>query len=113
MCRDDLIAIQKRVPEIHIDDKVVHYALDLVEVTRDHEHLEVGVSPRGTLSLMRTTQAAAMLAGRDYVTPDDVKALFIPACAHRVSTRNVLHEGHAVSAEAILGEILRNVSVPE
>jgi len=113
MCREDLIAIQDRVPRIRIDDRLVNYALDLIEVTRDHDHLEVGVSPRGTISLIRAAQAAALLAGRDYVIPDDLKSLFLSVCAHRVVTKSYLHEGHTLSADQILSEILRNVSVPE
>jgi MoxR-like ATPase len=113
MHRDELIAIQDRVPQIRIDDRLVQYALDLVEVTRDHDHLELGVSPRGTLAFIRAAQAMAMLAGRDYVIPDDLKSLFIAACAHRIATKSFVHEGHTVSAEQILTEILRNVSIPE
>lgn len=113
MRRDELIAIQDRVPQIRIDDRLVQYGLDLVEVTRDHDHLEIGVSPRGTLALIRAAQAAAMLAGRDYVVPDDIKSLFIPVCAHRVATKSFVHEGHTISAEQVLAEILRHVSVPE
>ncbi|HOB73789.1 MAG TPA: MoxR family ATPase [Phycisphaerae bacterium] len=112
MCKDDLLEIQDRVPSLRIDDKLVHYALDLVEATRDHEHLEVGVSPRGTIALIRSAQAAALLAGRDYVVPDDIKSLFIPTCAHRVVSKSYLHDGHTVSAEQILADILRNVPVP-
>ncbi|GMV98680.1 MAG: MoxR-like ATPase [Phycisphaerae bacterium] len=113
MRRDELIDIQERVPEVKVDDRLVHYALDLVEVTRDHEHLEVGVSPRGTISLIRAAQAAAMLAGRDFVIPDDIKSLFIPVCAHRVVSKSYLHDGHTVSSEQVLADIMRNVTVPE
>ncbi|MDM8007085.1 MAG: MoxR family ATPase [Phycisphaerae bacterium] len=113
MRREDLIAIQDRVPRIRIDDRLVQYVLDLLEITREHEHLELGVSPRGTLAFIRAAQAAAMLAGRDYVIPDDIKSLFIPVCAHRIATKSFVHEGHTISAEQILTEILRNVTVPE
>ena len=113
MNRDELIAIQDRASKIPIDDRLVGYALDLVEATRDHDHLEVGVSPRGTIALIRAAQATAMLAGRSYVVPDDIKALFLPVCAHRVVSKSYLHDGHVVSAEQILREILQNVSVPE
>ena len=113
MHRDDLLAIQERVTKIQVDSRLVDYGLDLVEATRDHERLEVGVSPRGTIALVRAAQASAMLVGRDYVVPDDIKSLFIPVCTHRVVTKSYLHEGHMLSAEQILGEILRNVSVPE
>ncbi|MGQ9651031.1 MAG: AAA family ATPase [Phycisphaerae bacterium] len=113
MRREDLIAIQDRVPQIRIDDRLVQYVLDLLEITREHEHLELGVSPRGTLAFIRAAQAAAMLAGRDYVIPDDIKSLFIPVCAHRIATKSFVHEGHTISAEQILTEILRTVTVPE
>ncbi|GMU24182.1 MAG: MoxR-like ATPase [Phycisphaerae bacterium] len=113
MSRDELIEIQERVPNVRIDDRLVQYALDLVEVTRDHEHLEVGVSPRGTIALIRAAQASALLAGRDYVTPDDLKSLFVPVCAHRVVSKSYLHDGHTVSAEQILGETIRNLTVPD
>jgi len=113
MNRDELIAIQDRASKIPIDDRLVGYALDLVEATRDHDHLEVGVSPRGTIALIRAAQATAMLAGRSYVVPDDIKALFLPVCAHRVVSKSYLHDGHVVSAEQILREILQNASVPE
>lgn len=86
--------------------------MDLVEITRDHEHLEVGVSPRGTLAFIRAAQAAALLAGRDYVVPDDLKSLFVPVCAHRVVCKSYLHGGQATNGEQILSEIVRNVTVP-
>lgn len=113
MCREDLIAIQDRVSKVNIDDTLVGYALDLVEITRGHEHIEVGVSPRGTITLLRAAQAAALLAGRDYVVPDDIKSLFVPVCAHRVVTKGYLQGGQAITGEQILSEIVRNVSVPE
>ncbi len=113
MTGEDLIAVQNQVLNVRVDEKVITYALDLIEMTRDHEHLEVGVSPRGTIALIRASQASAFLDGRDYVTPDEVKHLFIPTCAHRVVSKSYLHEGHTLSAEQMLGEILRRVTVPD
>ncbi|NLX12637.1 MAG: MoxR family ATPase [Phycisphaerales bacterium] len=113
MRRQELIAIQERVTRVRVDDALVSYALDLIELTRGHEYFEVGVSPRGTISLIRAAQAQAMLIGRDYVIPDDIKALFVPVCAHRVVCKSFLHEGHPVSAERIMMDILRQVAVPE
>ena len=113
MTRDGLTEIQNRVPDIHVEDRLVSYALDLVEGTRAHEHLDVGVSPRGTIALIRAAQATAMLAGRTYVIPDDVKAVFLPVCAHRVVSKSYLHDGHTVVADQVLGEILANSVVPE
>lgn len=113
MSREDVISLQDRVSRIQVDDRLVNYALDLVEITRGHEHLEVGVSPRGAISLIRCAQALALLMGRDYVVPDDIKSLFVPTCAHRVVTKNYLHDGHTVNTDQLLGEIVRNVTVPD
>jgi len=113
MSSQEIIALQDRVAKIEVDDRLIDYALDLVEITRGHEHLEVGVSPRGTIAIIRSAQAAALLAGRNYVIPDDIKSLFISVCAHRVVSKSYLHEGHTVSAEQTLAEIVRNVTVPE
>ncbi len=113
MSRQELLAIQSWVTEVRIDDSLVEYALDLIELTRSSEHFEVGVSPRGTISLIRAAQASALLKNRDYVIPDDLKSLFIPVCAHRVVGKSYLHEGHPISSEQVLGEILRKVTVPE
>lgn len=113
MSRDRLLALQDRASAIRVDDRLVQYALDLVEVTRGHEHLEVGVSPRGTLSLIRAAQALALLMGREYVIPDDLKALFVPVCAHRVVSKSYLHDGHTINSDQLLAEIVRTVSVPD
>ena len=113
MSRDSLLEMQERAAANRVDDRLVQYALDLVEVTRGHEHLEVGVSPRGTLSLIRASQALALLMGRDYVIPDDLKALFVPVCAHRVVSKSYLHDGHTVNSDQLLAEIVRTVTVPD
>ena len=71
------------------------------------------MSPRGTLSLIRASQALALLMGRDYVIPDDLKALFVPVCAHRVVSKSYLHDGHTVNSDQLLAEIVRTVTVPD
>jgi MoxR-like ATPase len=113
MNRRELVALQEYVPQIRVDESLIEYALDLVEVTRTHDQLEVGVSPRGTLAFIRCAQAAAVLSGRDYVVPDDLKSLFVTTCAHRVVTKGFVHDGQPLSAEQILHDILRHVTVPE
>ncbi len=113
MCGRDLLQLQERVADIRVDQRLVDYALSLVEATRAHDHLQVGVSPRGTIALIRAAQALALLSGRDFVVPDDVKSLFLPVCAHRVVGKGYLHDGHAVSVEQVLAGILRSVAVPD
>ncbi len=113
MSREDVLALQARVPQVRIDDRLTDYALELVEATRDHDQLEVGVSPRGTIAFIRAAQALAMLSGRDYVIPDDLKAVFIPVCAHRVMSKSYMQDGHAVSIDHLFGSILREATVPQ
>ena len=100
------------VAEVYVDGKIVEYILDLVEATRHDEQLHLGVSPRGALALTQAVQASALLEGRDYVTPDDVKGLFIPVCSHRVVSKTYLHNGDAKATERTLQGILDRVATP-
>jgi len=108
-----IVELQDRVPNIRMDNSLVDYTLDLVESSRRHEKLHLGVSPRGALALSQASQAAALLAGRDYVTPDDVKRLFIPVCAHRVVSKTYLHNGDADATKRVLQTILDQVPAPK
>jgi MoxR-like ATPase len=81
---DTFIAVQRSLEHIHIDPRLLAYCVSLVRATRAETQLEVGCSPRGTIALVKLTRAAALLAGRDYVGPDDIRAMAIPALAHRV-----------------------------
>ena len=108
----DVVALQDHLPSVRIDAAIVDYILDLVEATRHNEELHLGVSPRGALALTHGSQGAAILAGRDYVTPDDVKSLFVHACAHRVVGKSYLHNGDARGTEAVLKKILEQVPAP-
>ena len=109
----DVVELQDRLPHTRLDPAIVDYILDLVEATRHSDDLRLGVSPRGALALTQAAQAAAMLSGRDYVTPDDVKAMFIPACAHRVLSKSYLHNGDGHGADAALKKILVDVAAPK
>src|SRR5215469_1359745 len=83
----EVIKLQDAVPAVKLDASIVDYILDLVESTRHDEQLHLGVSPRGALALTQAVQASSVLNGRDYATPDDVKGLFAPVCAHRVVSK--------------------------
>lgn len=109
---DDVVRLQDEVPKIRLDASIVDYMLDLVDATRHNDQLHLGVSPRGALALTAVVQAAAMLAGRDYVTPDDVKGLFIACCAHRVVSKSYLHNGDANATARVLEAILEKVPTP-
>jgi len=111
---DELVALQDAVSRVRVEDSLVDYMLAVVERTRSHESLSMGVSPRGAQALYRVTQALAAVEGRDYATPDDVKRLVLPVFAHRVvvNSRVALAPRSTEAAERVLGEILTLVDVP-
>src|SRR5579871_6182252 len=111
---DDVIQLQDAVHRIVVEEALVDYMLAIVEKTRNHESLALGVSPRGSQALYRAVQALALLEGRDYAIPDDVKRLAIPLFAHRVviNTRTTLVQRRADVGERIIEEILNQVEVP-
>ena len=110
----EVIHLQERVHRVAVDDSLVDYMLAIVEGSRRHEGLALGVSQRGAQALYRASQALALLEGRDYVIPDDIKRLTIPACAHRVvvNTRVALAQRNIDAAARILEDILTHIDVP-
>ena len=112
MAAADVIELQDRSPNIKLDPAIVDYILDLVEATRESDDLHLGVSPRGALALTQASQASALLNGRDFVTPDDVKGLFLPVCAHRVISKTYLHNGDSNATERVLQAILDRTATP-
>jgi MoxR-like ATPase len=106
--------LQDAVHRVTVDDALVNYMLAIVEKTRHHESLALGVSPRGSQALFRAVQALALVEGREYAIPDDIKRLASPIFAHRVviNTRTTLVERRADAGERIIEEILSQVEVP-
>jgi MoxR-like ATPase len=111
---EELLQLQDAIGRVSVDDVLVDYMLAVVERTRAHESLAMGVSPRGAQALYRASQALAAVEGRDYVMPDDVKRMVVPVFAHRVvvNSRASISQRSAEAAERILGEILTFVDVP-
>jgi MoxR-like ATPase len=111
---EDILRLQDAAHAVLVEDALVDYILAIVEQTRHHESLALGVSPRGAQALYRAAQALALLEGRDYATPDDVKRLAVPVFAHRVviNTRNTLVERRLDAGERIIEQILTQVEVP-
>ena len=111
---DELVTLQDAVARVNVDEALVDYMLAIVERTRTHESLAMGVSPRGAQALYRATQALAAVEGRDYATPDDIKRLALPVFAHRVvvNSRVALAPRSAEAGERVLSEILTLVDVP-
>jgi MoxR-like ATPase len=114
MVAEDVVLLQEAVHRVTVEDSVVDYMLAIVERTRNHESLALGVSPRGSQALYRAVQALAVIEGRDYAVPDDVKRLAAPLFAHRVviNTRTTLAPRRADVGERIIEEILSQVEVP-
>jgi MoxR-like ATPase len=107
----DVLILQETVKKIYVDDLVKQYIVSLVEATRNHPSIYLGASPRGSLALFRTAQARALLQGRDFTLPDDVKALAEPALAHR-SLLYPSAQSQDGSSRACITEILETVPVP-
>jgi len=107
-------ALQDAVETIRVDDALLDYAMALVEETRRHPAISVGVSTRGALAWYRAAQAAALAAGRDFVVPDDLKALAVPCLAHRLMLAQAYDSlGRArTDAERVVAEIAARVPVP-
>jgi MoxR-like ATPase len=114
MSAAEVLEIQQAVRRITVDDALMNYTLAIVEKTRQHEYLSLGVSPRGSMSLYRAAQALALLEGRSYCIPDDFKRLALPVFAHRcvVSSRYLSTMKKSDQAEAILREIVDSTPVP-
>ncbi|HXD31937.1 MAG TPA: MoxR family ATPase [Pyrinomonadaceae bacterium] len=110
----DVVELQEMVSAVTVDDALVEYLMRIVNATRDSEMLDLGVSPRGTLSLFRAAQALALTEDRSYCIPDDIKRLVLPVFAHRilVSSRFSSSLRRSEEAEAVLTEIIKTVSVP-
>ncbi|MCX6625802.1 MAG: MoxR family ATPase [Acidobacteria bacterium] len=111
---EEVLLLQARAAAVTVDDSVVDYMLAIVERTRAHESLALGVSPRGAQALYRATQALALLEGRNYAIPDDVKRLAGPVFAHRVviNSRIALAQRTTDLTDRILHEILTSIEVP-
>ena len=112
--RADLLELQEQARAVTVDEALLDYILAIVEKTRAHEALALGVSPRGSQALFRAAQAKALLDGRGYVIPDDIKQLAVPVFGHRVvlNGRATLSPRRSDSGDRILEQILSQVDVP-
>ncbi len=114
MTAEDVIELQEEVRNVRFDEALLDYLMDIVTATRESEMLELGVSPRGSLSLYRAAQSLAFTEDRDYCITDDIKRLVVPVFGHRVviSSRYANRQRKAEHADSILEDILKNVKVP-
>jgi MoxR-like ATPase len=109
--RETLLDMQRAVEEVHVADEIREYCVDLVVATRASQSAAVGASPRGSLALLKLGRCRAALNGRDYVLPDDVKAIAVPALAHRLVLRPELWV-QRITGEDVVREVLETVPTP-
>ncbi len=107
----ETLELQRMVKEIHVDNSVGDYIVQIVQATRDHKDVYLGASPRGSIALYRTSQALAMIRGRDYVTPDDVKEMAPLTLSHRLIVKPEA-QLRGAGAEQLVAEIMTQVRVP-
>jgi len=114
MNAEEVVEIQEAIRHVSVDEELLNYTLAIVEKTRRHEYLSLGVSPRGSMSLFRAAQALAFIEGRNYCVPDDFKRLALPVFTHRcmVSSRYISTLKRFDQAGAILHEIVDSTPVP-
>ncbi|HEY2209627.1 MAG TPA: MoxR family ATPase [Gaiellaceae bacterium] len=106
-----LVALQQALEQVHVSEAIEGYVVDIVAATRESRRLAVGASPRGSLAVLKLSRAKAALAGRDFVTPEDVKAVAIPALAHRLTVRPELWV-QRLRGEDVVAEVLETVPTP-
>ena len=111
LTREKICELQKKRASVTISPAVRAYIADIAAATRSHSRVRFGVSPRGSLGMMRAAQGLASLRGRDYVTPDDIKILARPVLLHRIILKNEERTRGAAAGE-VLSEVLEKVPVP-
>ena len=107
----EILSLQEQVGAVYASREARSYVATIVAITRNHNALQLGASPRGSIALLRAAQACALLSGRDYVLPDDIRRMALPVLSHRlILTPEARMKG--VSAEAVLAQLLESVPVP-
>ena len=109
--RETFVAMQDALEDVHVSERIIAYVVSLVEATRSHASLQTGASPRGSLALIKLARAVAALAGRDFVTPEDVQRVAVPALAHRVILRPELWV-RGLTGDQVITEVVSSVATP-
>ena len=109
---DDVLHMQNLTDQVRVDASLLDYIVALATATRNHDDLQVGLSPRGSLALSQAARATAVLDGRDYVVPEDIVNNVIPVCTHRVISRTYMHDGDTLTTRRIMQQVLETVVSP-
>lgn len=112
MTGEELVELQQQVQQVEIDATLVDYIVAIAGATRQNEHLQIGVSPRGSLALMKAAQATALLNGRDYVVPEDIISNVQDVFAHRCISNTYLHDADLNTVPRLIQEILETLPSP-
>lgn len=107
-----ILKLQNDAKQVHVENSLANYLLDIVHATRESTNIQVGVSTRGTLAFYRAAQAHALVNGRSHVIPDDIKGLAIAVLAHRIVPRGMLPGADRSAAEDVINQVLSGVRVP-
>ncbi|MAT81190.1 MAG: ATPase [Phycisphaerae bacterium] len=109
---EDVLKLQKMTDEVTVDTSLLDYIIALATATRNHDDLQVGLSPRGSLALCQTARATAVLDQRDYCIPEDIVSNVIPVCSHRIISRSYMHDGDTLTTRRIMQQVLETVASP-
>lgn len=109
--KEEIIKAQQNYSKVFVSDDILNYIVRIVELTRQHSDVTLGVSPRGSQALLKAAQVCAILQGRDFVTPDDIKKIVKPVLGHRIILRNVMGQRQE-QLDAVIEQVLKAVPVP-
>jgi MoxR-like ATPase len=108
---EEIVACQEQIRSVHVDEKIRRYILQMVHLSRHHEHLSLGGSPRASIAMFRTSQAMAAIRGRNFVLPDDVKMVAAPVLGHRMILKPESRL-RKVTAEQVVNQLISEIAVP-
>ncbi len=109
---EDILRITRMLPKVRVDDAIIKYIVDIVQATRRHPHVRLGASPRAAIALLKLSSSLALLSGRGYVIPDDVKEAVKPVLVHRITLKPGLDLEESVTVESIIDSILETIPAP-
>ncbi len=112
MSKEQITQLKKQVSDVYVHKDIAAYIMDIVVATRNNEKIKLGVSPRGSLALIKAAKAYAIVSGRDYVSLDDVKALVVPTFSHRIILNNRYRQSFDQSNQ-VLVELLKSIKIPK
>jgi len=112
MTGEEVTSLQNKVDRVKVDPALLDYIIALASSSRDNEDLQVGISPRGALSLTQAARATALLADRDYCIPEDIVSNFLPVCSHRVISKTYMHAGDTATTRRIMQQVMETVPSP-